>query len=130
MTVYLLDTHVLFWHLFAPAKLSAAARQAVADGETGQARLVVSHLVLAELFFLLKKLGQEAQFPNIVAAIRGNATYSFDPIVLDDIENLSKYPAVAEMHDRLLVIQANRLCGTLISKDQNIQASPQVKWLW
>lgn len=55
---YLLDTHVLYWHLFAPAKLSAAAVQAIKDGEAGQAQLFVSHIALAELFFLLKKFSQ------------------------------------------------------------------------
>ena len=130
MTVYVLDTHVLYWHLFVPAKLSTRAKQALADGEAGLALLVVSHIVLAELFYLLEKLGQDAQFPNAVAAIRGNPNYSLEPLVLDDIENLSKYPDIAEMHDRLIVTQTNRVGGTLITKDQNIQASPHLKWLW
>ena len=130
MTVYLLDTHVIYWHLFVPAKLSGRAKQALADGEAGLALLVVSHIVLAELFYLLKKLGQDTQFPNAVAAIRGNPNYSLEPVVLDDIENLSQYPDIMEMHDRLLVTQANRVGGTLVTKDQNIQASPHSKWLW
>ena len=29
MNIYLLDTHILYWHVFAPAKLSAAAKQAI-----------------------------------------------------------------------------------------------------
>jgi PIN domain nuclease of toxin-antitoxin system len=130
MTVYVLDTHVLYWHLFVPAKLSPRAKQALADGEAGLALLVVSHIVLAELFYLLKKLGQDTLFPNAVAAIRGNPNYSLEPLVLDDVENLSKYPDITEMHDRLLVTQTNRVGGTLVTKDQNIQASPHLRWLW
>jgi len=92
--------------------------------------LVVSHIVLAELFFLLRKFGQDSRFPHVLAAIHGNPNYGLEPLVLDDIENLSKYPDVTEMHDRFLVIQSNRLGGILITKDQNVQASPHLKWLW
>jgi PIN domain nuclease of toxin-antitoxin system len=45
---YLLDTHVLYWHLFDPTRLSPVARQAIEDGETGRATLVVLTLVLGE----------------------------------------------------------------------------------
>jgi PIN domain nuclease of toxin-antitoxin system len=130
MNVFLLDTHALYWHLFRPTKLSAPAKQAIADGEAGLARLVISHIALAELYFLLKKLGQEPDFAPSLAAIRTNPNYSIEPVALDDIEKLPVYPEVPEMHDRLLVAAANRLGGTLVTIDAIIQASPQVKWLW
>jgi PIN domain nuclease of toxin-antitoxin system len=47
--VYCLDTHALYWHFFAPHKLSAVVRAAIAAGESGGAVLVVPYLVLAEL---------------------------------------------------------------------------------
>ena len=92
--------------------------------------LLVSHIVLAELFFLLKKLGHDSQFAAMVAAIRANSNYRIEPVVLDDIENLAGFAEVPEMHDRLLAIAAKRLGATLVTKDPLIQASPQVKWLW
>jgi len=42
---------------------------------------------------------------------------------LEDIENLPAFEAVPEMHDRILVIQANRLGAALITKDESIQKS-------
>ena len=130
MTAYLLDTHALYWHLSVPEKLSAAARQAIADGEAGKALLIVSHIDLAELYFLLKKLGQDGQFTAIVAAIRADSNYRIEPVVLDDIENLAGFAEVPEMHDRLIALAAKRLGATLLTKDPLIQASPQLKWLW
>ena len=47
-----------------------------------------------------------------------------------DCSPLPGCPEVPEMHDRRLVAAANRLGGTLVTKDAIIQASPQVKWLW
>lgn len=130
MNVFLLDTHALYWHLFRPQKLSSPARRTIADGEAGLVQLVISHIVLAELYFLLKKLGKELDFPAALAAIRRNPYYSMEPVAMDDIEKLPAYLEVPEMHDRLLVAATNRLGGTLVTKDAIIQASPQVKWLW
>ena len=92
--------------------------------------MVISHIALAELYLLLKKLGQEQDFPPAFVAIRRNPNYSIEPVALDDIEKLPDYPEVPEMHDWLLVAATNRLGGTLVTKDAIIQASPQVKWLW
>jgi PIN domain nuclease of toxin-antitoxin system len=130
MNVYLLDTHVLYWHLSVPGKLSPAAKKAIEDGETGQALLVISHIVLAELYFLLKKLGQDEQFPAIVAAIRADSAYRIEPVVLDGIENLAGFAEIPEMHDRLIALAAKRLSATLLTKDPLIQASPQISWIW
>ncbi len=129
MNVFLLDTHTLYWHLFRPQKLSAPAKRTIADGESGLAQLVISHIALAELYFLLKKLGEEHDFPPALAAIRRNPNYFIEPVALDDIEKLPGYPEVPEMHDRLLVAATNRFGGTLVT-NAIIQASPQVKWLW
>lgn len=130
MTAYLLDTHALFWHVSVPGKLSPAAKQAIADGEAGKALLIISHIVLAELYFLLKKLGQDGQFPAIVAALRADSNYHIEPVMLDDIENLASVAEIPEMHDRLIALAAKRFGATLLTKDPLIQASTQVKWIW
>ena len=127
---YLLDTHVLYWSLFDPPKLSAAARQAIDDGEAGEVPLLVLSLVLAELYYLLCKVQQDDQFPYIIAALQANPNYRIEAVVLDDVVNLARYPEVPEMHDRLIVAACDRFGATLVTKDQRIQASPQVAWLW
>ena len=109
--VLFLDTHALYWHLFEPAKLSIPASQAIGEGEAGKAILVVYYVVLAELFFLLQKHKKETQFPTALALLQGNPNYRIEPIALEDIERLSLYPEVTEMHDRLIVAATNRLAA-------------------
>ena len=130
LPTYMLDTHALYWHLYDRSKLSLSARQAIDEGEAGAASLLVSHVALAELFFLLTKVARQADFPAILAALRANLNYRMEPIVLDDIEKLAVVTNVPEMHDRLLVAATNRLGAVLITKDQLIQSSGQVQWLW
>jgi PIN domain nuclease of toxin-antitoxin system len=130
LPIYTLDTHAFNWHLYERRKLLSAARQAIDEGEAGAAILLISHVALAELFFLLTKVARRADFPAILAALHANLNYRMEPIVLDDIEKLAVVTNVPEMHDRLLVAATNRLGAVLITKDQLIQSSGQVQWLW
>ncbi len=130
LPTYMLDTHALYWHLYERPKLSQAARQAIDEGEAGTASLLVSHVALAELFFLLTKVARQADFPAILSALHANLNYRMEPIVLHDIEKLAVVTNVPEMHDRLLVAATNRLGAVLITKDPLIQSSGQVQWLW
>lgn len=109
---FLLDTHALYWHLFEPAKLSPAARQAIDDGEAGKAGLIILSIVLAELYYLLVKFQVDDLFIDVLASLQAHPNYRIEPILLEDVRNLPTYPEVPEMHDRL------------------IQASPQLTWLW
>jgi hypothetical protein len=82
------------------------------------------------LYYLLAKLQVDDLFPDILTSLQSNPNYRIEPILLEDVRNLAAYPEVPEMHDRLIVIASNRLRATLITKDQTIQASPRVTWLW
>lgn len=130
LPLFVLDTHVLYWHVFETAKLSASARQAILDGETGKAILIVPYLILAELYYLLKKHNQANHFPGVIALLRSNSNYRFEAMVLEDVEMLALYPEISEMHDRLIVVLTNRVGATLITKDENIQASTRLNWIW
>ena len=47
-----------------------------------------------------------------------------------DVVELPHYHEIPEMHDRLLVIQTNRLGAVLVTRDRTIQASSRVRWVW
>ena len=128
--IYVLDTHVLYWYLFEPARLSDACRRAIAEGETGKASLIVPAIVLAELYFLLSKIEVDGPLPNVVNDLQNNPNCRIEPMGLEDLLSLASYPEIPEMHDRLIVAVSQRLGGTLITKDRKIQASPRTDWLW
>jgi PIN domain nuclease of toxin-antitoxin system len=86
---YVLDTHALYWHLFEPAKLSPGARQSIAEGEAGEAGLIVLALVLAELYYLLVKFQVDDLFPDVLASVQSNPNYRIESIILEDIRNLA-----------------------------------------
>jgi hypothetical protein len=65
-----------------------------------------------------------------VGDLLAHPSYRVESIVLDDVMSLSAYPEIPEMHDRLIAAATKRTAATLITKDEIIQASPQVSWLW
>lgn len=62
MSDYVTDTHALYWYLRAAPQLSAKARAVFFAGEQGQARIYISSIVLAELYYLNVKYGRPLDF--------------------------------------------------------------------
>jgi hypothetical protein len=54
---YRLDTHAVYWHRTASPKLSPAPDQVFAEAVQGKAILILSHVFVAEPFYLLQKHG-------------------------------------------------------------------------
>ncbi len=81
--VYSLDTHVLFWHLAGTGPLSAAARDLFIEAAAGRVTLVVSHIVLAELFYVFQKHGQSDLFAPTLAQLEASPAYRIEGLVLD-----------------------------------------------
>ena len=106
------------------------AAQVFDDGVHGKAVLIVSHVVVAELFYLLQKHGQSGLFAPLLADLQTIPYYGLEPITLADLAALDSVPEIPEMHDRLIVLAAKRLGARIVTKDRTIQASPQVKWTW
>jgi len=130
LPIYLLDTHVLYWHLIGSSRLSSSAVNIFTEAQAGKAVLVVYYVVLAELYYLLQKYGQTALFAPLLQALQTLPYFRIEPIDFIDIQELGNYPQVTEMHDRLIVIATNRLGATLVTRDGNIQASNRVQWVW
>lgn len=128
--LYALDTHALYWHLTACRPLPDTVRDLFAQAQAGGIRLAVSHIVLAELFYVLNKYGQQASFIGFMARLRQSPAYRLERLVLDDLLQLPAFAEIPEMHDRLIAIQARRLGATLVTRDPMLQASPNVRWIW
>jgi PIN domain nuclease of toxin-antitoxin system len=128
--LFCLDTHAVYWRRTASRKLSAAAAQVFEDGIHGQAILIVSHVVVAELYYLLQKYGHSSLFAPLLSDFQTYPYYRLEPLTLADLTALDSVPEIPEMHDRLIALAAKRLGARIVTKDKTIQASPQVRCLW
>ncbi|GEM_PF-3462599 len=129
-SVYFLDTHALYWHLIGSPRLSSLAANVFIEAQEGKAILVVSYVVLAELYYLLQKFNQTSLFTPLLQDIQTIPYFRIEPIDFHDICDLGNYPTITELHDRLIVIATHRLNAILVTRDETIRASPKIVCIW
>lgn len=129
-SVVLPDTHTLYWHIARSDRLSLPAREVFARAAAGQCVLALSPIVLAELYWILRKQGAATAFRGVVQRLRASPAYAFEPLTFEDLAALPAWEEIPEMHDRLLAIQAARLGATLVTRDPILQACNKVQCVW
>lgn len=125
-----IDTHAQYWQIVQPKLLSAGARSIFAEAQAGKVVLILSHVVIAELFYLFRKQGQAGEFAPFLARTRATPACRIEGIITDDLARLPDFTEIPEMHDRPIAIQAQRLDATIVTKDASIHACPQVRCVW
>lgn len=130
MNRYVADTHALFWYLTSAPKLSTAAKAAFDEGAQGQALIYLPAIVLAELFYLNKKLGEPLNFAANFALLQASTQFAFMPFEAADTLDFEQHAATPEMHDRIIVGVSLRLGVPCITCDGQIVNSQLVKILW
>jgi PIN domain nuclease of toxin-antitoxin system len=55
--IYVVDTHALIWYLVDALKLGAQAAEVFSEAERGKTRLIVSAIVVAEMYYANRKHG-------------------------------------------------------------------------
>ncbi len=128
MKAYVLDTHILFWHLTGQRrKLSAGARRAFEQGERGEAVLYVSTISLVELWDANHRAGRPFDFRQVVDRLMRRAQFVFVPFEAGDAFLYDDLAAIPEGRDRLIAVASRKLDAPLITADAAIARSGAVE---
>ena len=98
--------------------------------KSGEAVIIASPVVLAELYWVLRKQGAGPAFAGLARRLLASPAYRFEPLAAEDILALPSWEEIPEMHDRLVAIQASRFGAVLVTRDPSLQASSKVQTLW
>ncbi len=128
--LYVVDTHALIWYLRNDKKLSSQAKTIFQAAEQNQTVLIISAIVMAELYYANAKNNWFADFMVIYTDILSKPFIRFMPVDHTHIPNFSQDVAVPEMHDRIIAGVARRLNAPLITSDPLIIATGIVKIVW
>lgn len=129
LPTFIVDTCSLYWYLSDSDRLSKNAWQILVDADQGKAILIIPHIVLAELYYLLKKQNSSIDFRTTVNELNQTMQYRIEPHALEDILAFEKLSVITEMHDRLISAMALRFRAPVITCDPNITSS-EVKVIW
>ena len=117
---YVIDTVALFRHITEYGKLGRQAQAIFAAAEQGKTQLIVSVIVLAELYDIHKKHNVFDDFRQVYTEIRSQPQFQFVIFSPDDVLDFIVNDSVVGMHDRIIAGLARKLNLPLITKDQNI----------
>ena len=130
MLEYVADTHALLWYLLKSPQLGANASAVFDAADQGQARILISAIVLAELYYVNVKLKQPLNFMQELARIEAAGQFQFVDFQASDARQFDRLAAVPEMHDRIIVgVALARNCPCL-TRDMSITNSGLVRVIW
>lgn len=129
-SLYVVDTHALIWYLLGDTKLSQRALALFQAAESGETRLIVPAIVLAELYFANEKHKWFADYRIVYEDIVSKDIFRFLPLNHHDVLDFEQDSPVPEMHDRMIVGVARRLNAPLITSDPLIVRADIVRVEW
>src|SRR5262249_4841650 len=98
-TVYIVDTHTLYWRGIHAKRLPPTVSQVFLEASAGRAVIVLLPIVLAEFYYVLRKEGLEQDAPLYLQYVHEASGYRLEAITWDDVLQLPAFPEVPEMHD-------------------------------
>jgi PIN domain nuclease of toxin-antitoxin system len=124
------DTHALIWYLLNDKKLSEWAKAVFQAAENNQTLLIMSAIVLAELYYANVKNNWFSDFGELYADLISRPYIRVVPVDHVHIPECAQDAAVPEMHDRIIAGVARRLGAPLITSDPLIKKAAIVAIEW
>lgn len=128
--LYVVDTHALIWYLTGSPRLSRRVVPIFRAAERSETDLVISVMVIAEMFYANKKTKLFDDFAETLTNIKSKPYFDLINFAPDDVLEFEKTLAVAEMHDRIIVALAQKLNAPLITSDHRISTAGLVRVIW
>jgi PIN domain nuclease of toxin-antitoxin system len=128
--LYVADTNALYWYLIKDKQLTQNASQIFEAAEQGETRIVISAIVIAELFYLNKKRQVFSDFAQIHHRLRTTPHFQLVDFAPEEVLDFARHPTIPEMHDRIIVGLARRLNAPILTSDRIITASGLVSIVW
>lgn len=127
---YVVDTHALIWYLLNDKKLSAQARALFEAAEQHQTMLIISVIVVAELYYANAKNRWFPDFKALYIDLIGKPYLRFVPLADQHVLDFDRDSLVPEMHDRIITGLARRLNAPLMTSDPLITRANLVTIAW
>jgi PIN domain nuclease of toxin-antitoxin system len=130
MRCFVLDTHVVAWHLTKPAKLGKEAKRLLRAADEGKVRMVIPAIVLIELA-MIRDLKRTVTGPVEVEALCVHGVgFEVLPMDLAQAKEFVLLSSLRDPFDRMVVAAARCLGVPLITADESITASKLVSLVW
>jgi PIN domain nuclease of toxin-antitoxin system len=129
-SIYVLDTHALFWYWTAPLRLGTHAGEVFELLGRGQALGLVSLIVVAELHYLTAKLHQSLSVEEILHLIDRAPYLRLEGLTRRHLLAFGDLYDVPEMHGRFIGAIALVHDAPVVSRDATLRDHPKLRVVW
>jgi PIN domain nuclease of toxin-antitoxin system len=130
LSLYVLDTHALYWYWTDPARLGSAADSVFRALEAGRARALVPLIVVAELHFLSGKLGRPLPVGELLRLVDRAPSLHLEALTRRHLVAFGTLGEIPEMHDRLIGAVALVHEAPVVSRDRSLRDHPLIRVVW
>ena len=130
MDTYLVDTHALAWFIAEDKRLSSLAENILNQAQEGDVQVLIPTLVLAELTYIVEKGKVKAAVEEILQQINQGDGFTVVAFDFPIFQAMLTLPKEWDIHDRVIAATASYYQTTLITRDEMLRASSEIKTLW
>jgi PIN domain nuclease of toxin-antitoxin system len=130
MDTYVADTHALAWFVSEDPRLSLKAGQILSQAEAGEVQVLISTLVLAELTYIAQKNRVKVTIKELLNKINQGDGFIIVAFDLPIFQVMLTLPENWDIHDRIIAATASYYQATLITRDDMLRHSSDVKTVW
>lgn len=127
--LYVLDTHVLIWYFTGSKHLHKKLKESIDATRARGGRLLVPTIVLSEALDIAEKGRVELDFTEMYNLVQEEAEFEIVGFGVDIFDEILHIKEIKEIHDRIIVATARFYEAGILTKDQIICASGEVKVL-
>ena len=91
---------------------------------------MVPAIVIAELFYLTRKIGPGISCAKMLAEIGASREFVFSELGRAQLEAMEQVEGIFEMHDRLIAAEGLLRHAPLITKDEVLRDNSTVDVIW
>ena len=124
--MYVVDTQSLIWYIL--KRSHSTVRDIFKSSENGLIKIYIPTIVLAEIFYIVKKRKIKLDYQEMLTIIEENPNFiivGFSYEVLKTFFNIGYF----DLHDQIIVATTKLLGATLITTDREIIMSNIVRTL-
>ena len=127
---FVVDTHILWWYLKSPHRLSATVAAILQSAAMGNAVIVVPAIVAAEFYFLSVKENLPTPPNALLQDLASVLSIELSDLGIGQLALLERLPEIPDIHDRLIAAEALYRKAPLLTQDRLLRASTQLETVW
>ncbi len=127
---FVTDTHALLWWFIDSRKISAKASAIFEECENGEHVIFVPSIVIAEALSIFDKNRVSFNFRRLLKKIDESDNFTLVALDFSILQKMTTLKNIPELHDKIIVATAKHLNLPIITKDEILLDSKNIKTIW